>query len=871
MTLENDPNVYDKNWIGDEISENRNECIRFWFQNCNGLVKKNDLIEFEYDIAMLADRDVNYISFTETCVNSNKPGYTRSIQDIFGTVIPTGAMKLANSPQYPKRSCYQPGGVAAGFDGTLRTRFLREGMDTLGRWIWHEFGHGQMITRIYTVYRVNAGSETSSGTCTAWFQRKILLEKKGIRSDPRGQIIDDLIDDLKPCIKNGTNIILAGDFNEKLYSPEKLSLKLDDIGLFNVFESTLNTKDVPRTHVRGSGAVDHIWVTKFLLDNIKRAGMAPFGSIYESDHRGMYLDIDENILFDKDEIKVTYKDFRRLQTSIPKRVEKYTKYLETAWRKHAIDKKFEQISTMSLENPDLNKLGEALNKLDKQITEIMTAAEKICTKVSSHHLDSWSPKLIQAMATKRYWKTKLTNASKLPLKIGFVKAIEIYNSTLEKYREAEKEYYEIRKNAKSIRNEFLKERADIIAKTKGTKAAQEINSLIQVEKQRDQSARLKKLKPRQSGGPSTILVPAITEYQRPLPRDFHYHNIEHIWDRIEFDNGEDIINWERITDQSQVQAMLLSWQRKHFTQANETPFASADWRKKLMDNDFQQKLLDGTFEPDTNLPTEVKELLLEMKKPNNASKEISDNSTLEDFKYFIKNIKEKRSSSPSGRHYGHYKIMFTLNEKYLRTIHGILDIALRHSLVLARWTKTVTTLMEKKPGRPMIHKFRAIHIVEGDLQFIAKFFYAHKMIRYAEKHGLISDEQYGGRKNRMAQSVVLNKLCYYNISHQLQMSCAFMDDDARACYDRIVTCLSSAECRKWGLSNNVANFTNKFIEGQKYHVRSAYGISKDSYNYREDSPTQGSGQGLSWAGPRWTNTGTTICNIMKKKYWNDFY
>ena len=40
LTLENDPNVYDKNWIGDEISENRNECIRFWFQNCNGLVKK---------------------------------------------------------------------------------------------------------------------------------------------------------------------------------------------------------------------------------------------------------------------------------------------------------------------------------------------------------------------------------------------------------------------------------------------------------------------------------------------------------------------------------------------------------------------------------------------------------------------------------------------------------------------------------------------------------------------------------------------------------------------------------------------------------------------------------------------------------------
>ena len=44
----------------------------------------------------------------------------------------------------------------------------------------------------------------------------------------------------------------------------------------------------------------------------------------------------------------------------------------------------------------------AINKLDKQISDIMAAAEKKCTAVSCHHLDSWSPESIQAMATKRY-------------------------------------------------------------------------------------------------------------------------------------------------------------------------------------------------------------------------------------------------------------------------------------------------------------------------------------------------------------------------------------------------------------------------------------------------------------------------------------
>lgn len=122
---------------------------------------------------------------------------------------------------------------------------------------------------------------------------------------------------------------------------------------------------------------------------------------------------------------------------------------------------------------------------------------------------------------------------------------------------------------------------------------------------------------------------------------------------------------------------------------------------------------------------------------------------------------------------------------------------------------TNTTLLKKNPGTPFIHRMRAIHIVEGDLQFIAKYFYSHHMMKTAEKHSLVSGEQYGGRNNRMAQSAVLNKIMYCNISHQTGTAAVFMDDDARACYDRIITPLSSLKTTKWGLSFNVANFTTK--------------------------------------------------------------
>ena len=69
----------------------------------------------------------------------------------------------------------------------------------------------------------------------------------------------------------------------------------------------------------------------------------------------------------------------------------------------------------------------------------------------------------------------------------------------------------------------------------------------------------------------------------------------------------------------------------------------------------------------------------------------------------------------------------------------------------------------------------------------------------------------GGTREWPSQSYSI-KIMYYNISHQTLTPCAFMDDDARVCYDSIVTRLSSADCRKWGLGHNVSKFTNRFIE-----------------------------------------------------------
>ena len=91
------------------------------------------------------------------------------------------------------------------------------------------------------------------------------------------------------------------------------------------------------------------------------------------------------------------------------------------------------------------------------------------------------------------------------------------------------------------------------------------------------------------------------------------------------------------------------------------------------------------------------------------------------------------------------------------------------------------------------------------------------------------------------------------------MASAFLDDDAKAYYDRIVTRLSKVKVRKWGVSKQAAKFTTKFLHNQELFLKLASGVTKKSHQYSDTSRIQGSG-------PSWTVSSDTISNIMAEKY-----
>lgn len=81
-------------------------------------------------------------------------------------------------------------------------------------------------------------------------------------------------------------------------------------------------------------------------------------------------------------------------------------------------------------------------------------------------------------------------------------------------------------------------------------------------------------------------------------------------------------------------------------------------------------------------------------------------------KKIFKHWKESTTMSPSGRHLGHYKAILKCPD--LITFHCIMaSLPLQYGFAPQRWTKAIQIMLEKNPGKLLIHRLRGIIILEA--------------------------------------------------------------------------------------------------------------------------------------------------------------
>ena len=102
------------------------------------------------------------------------------------------------------------------------------------------------------------------------------------------------------------------------------------------------------------------------------------------------------------------------------------------------------------------------------------------------------------------------------------------------------------------------------------------------------------------------------------------------------------------------------------------------------------------------------------------------------------------------------------------------------------------------------------------------------------------------------------------------MNACMFDNDATACYDRIIPSMAMIKCQRAGLNRNAANVVLQFLQKTHYHVRTAYGISTKTFSNFIDY-ILGLMQGTGVARPGWAVTSSIMLDQMETTHGAHFH
>jgi hypothetical protein len=141
-----------------------------------------------------------------------------------------------------------------------------------------------------------------------------------------------------------------------------------------------------------------------------------------------------------------------------------------------------------------------------------------------------------------------------------------------------------------------------------------------------------------------------------------------------------------------------------------------------------------------------------------------------------------------------------------------------------RWRKAVDVMLEKIPGVIQTNKLGIIQILEADLNQLLCSAFARNISKLAqEKDGIISEHQYG-RPHRTCISPILNKLLTIQILIQKRNNGIVFDNDAKGCYDQIISGIALLSIRHLGYFKNSVKMLGKLWEQLEHHISTGFGV-----------------------------------------------
>jgi hypothetical protein len=308
---------------------------------------------------------------------------------------------------------------------------------------------------------------------------------------------------------------------------------------------------------------------------------------------------------------------------------------------------------------------------------------------------------------------------------------------------------------------------------------------------------------------------------------------------------------------------LNDYNRSWFRQAADTPFGHGDLFNLVGFEGLTEEadaILRGDCIDYMGIPmsNELKVFLEACKRPNKLS-EISATISDDDFRQTVQKWKESTSTSPSGRHLGHYKAAI-LDDDITQLHVDMLNIPIQLGFAPERWTHSVTPMIEKDEGKPFLTRLRIIHLFEADYNLFLKLLFGRRMVGNGERFNALNDQQHGSRPRRMTMDALFLARLEKDLIRQTKTNAAHMDNDATGCYDRIIVSLGMIACRRLGMPKSAIRCQTDALLFMRYAIKHVYGISPTEYHSTILEPLFGTGQGSGASPAIWLSLVTILLN-----------
>ena len=831
LEWQGDVMTFDEGWPNTD----KRKTIRIFSINLNGVTYQNNFLEWEMTIAYLMDMQVDVFGLTEINLDLNNGIIKDKFVQSGKQFDPYIRMATSSSLQKLGETPFKMGGTVTGTNGCWSGRINKQGSDDMGRWSYLSLQakHGKQVV-VITVYIPNKPTTAGGGTTIYTQMEADILKARGKLVEPRKELLKDLHAFIEKEKNKGNTIILMGDMNDNLGLEEgQVSQFLHSLEMELTYKIRHgNDAILPPTHDRGSTCIDMIGCSDHITETaIVRAGYAPFYFNFFTDHRGVYMDLDIESIFNStrpDTTRPIYKRFTTLHVpKCNKYLQKLEELMETAKVFQQVDDLEEQYEEYS--NKKDNKEKERLIKMTKElfekVTQFMKRAEKWAGPLPYRDGFPDSPQLRKAafkvIRLKKYLRL---------LSLGTLKASEKERTNAAKdLKGAQIELRKTQKSANILREEHLEKLADKRSHQWQMNSAEALHIINESEKSKRLHGKHRRLLNKDNEGTLRSLM-------IPKPVTGLINNVK------------DPRTYSTITDSTTMFNTLLTRNFTHLLQSNDSMFMKGmlldkcGWYGK---DDGMEDILQGLLnldEVEKEYPQYGKEGVefikaLRYTKEDNGQdmKPFTWTFGAEEFIEVFNKTRESTSCGPSGLHMSHWKA--ACERKEIARVHAFfMWAAFEMGFSYERWENSWHCMI-KKLKQPLLPKLRIVQLFEGDFNAGLKYLIGRKMMRHMNKKGLHDNETFGSRTGKTAPEALINLQLLFDHNRIWKLPSAIVFNDAIGCYDRIVPTLCELAMRARGCPKGIAQCHTQTQKKMKHRIRIAAGISEGVIKFAETQMT----------------------------------